>query len=97
MINDNIIYTLPIHIAWQIERSDGFVYIYNIKENQFYYFDNVSKDIWIQIRENKSVGEIIKSLANKYQVEYEAIEEDINEFIEDLKEKELIIEKDVIN
>lgn len=95
MISNNNVYKLPINIAWQIERSEGFVYIYNLKKKQFYYFDNISKDIWMQIKDNKSVGDIKNSIAEKYQVGYEIIEADINEFIEDLEEKELIIEMGV--
>ncbi len=88
------IYRFPIHISWQIEPKEKIVYIINKKNNKFFYFDNVSKDIWLLIEEGFSVSEIISNLSNIYKIDCNELQEDVIEFINQLYEEGVIVEKD---
>ncbi|MEG0619100.1 MAG: PqqD family protein [Bacilli bacterium] len=78
-------------IAWQMEPKDEIIYILNNKKNEFIYFTDVSKDIWLLLNEHKSVRDIITLLSKIYEVEVIDIEEDILQFINNLSKEGVII------
>lgn len=89
-IKDEDIYYFPINISWQIEPSNDLVYVLNKKNNRFFYFQYISKKIWLQIQSKKKIKSIIKDLAIEFDVAYEVIHDDIVDFVKELLQEELI-------
>lgn len=95
-INNRTKFGFPNHIAWQIFPDKSYVYILNLKNMLFIYFDGVSIDIWNNILKGFNVEEIVNDISKKFQVNYEIVKNDVIEFLEDLISKEVIIIKDEI-
>lgn len=85
------IYTFPQYISWQIEHSKDMVYILDKRMSQFYYFDGVSKEMWLLIEKKYSFDEIIKKLHEQYDIEYDMLRTDVIDFLDELLAKGLII------
>ena len=88
--NTNSVYYIPIHLAWQNIKKLNTVYIMDLKNSKFYYFDGVSSQIWNSIIEKKSKQDIIKTLTKEYAIDEEIINSDVTEFMNDLIGKELL-------
>lgn len=85
-------YKIRINTAWQEEKTSGKIYVNELKKGAFYYFDDVSKEIWLLIKDGKTNRDIKSILMNKYDIDYKIISEDVEDFIKDLEEKEIIQE-----
>lgn len=70
---------------------DKIVYILNKKSNKFLHFDGVAKEIWLLIEKNKSVFEIINSIVDTYDVEFEMVKGDVLEFLNQLYTEGVVI------
>lgn len=92
MNNIDKIYKIRLNTAWQEEKTSGNIYIKELKTGTFYYFNDVSKEIWMLIKNRKSIKEIKSILMDKYNIDYETISEDVEEFIKNLEVKEIIEE-----
>ncbi|MBS5824330.1 MAG: PqqD family protein [Clostridium argentinense] len=78
-------------IAWQIEPSQDFIYVLNNKNRKLYWFKDISKDIWLQIGQHKSFNNILETLMEEYQVDYETLYNDVKDYIYELQEEGLVI------
>ncbi len=77
-------------IAWQIEAGQDFVYVLNNKNRKWYFFKELSKDIWLQIEQHKDLNNILKTLMEEYQVDYETLYNDVKDYIYELQEEGLV-------
>lgn len=84
-------YRFTKKIAWQIEPVNDYVYIYNIETQKFIILENLSKEIWLLIKERKSFDDIITYLQKTYAIEEDNLRKDISEFIGNIL-KEGVIE-----
>lgn len=92
-MSDKSTYMFSNTIAWQIEKSEGFVYILDVKNDKTYYLDGVSKDIWMCIDSVLSFENLVKNLQVKYNgVPFETLKQDSSELITNLLALNLIIE-----
>ncbi len=71
-------------IAWQVEPVNDFVYIYNIERGNFIILEDVSKEIWLMIKKDNCLKDIIECISLQYEIEYRDIEEDITDAINNL-------------
>lgn len=71
-------------IAWQVEPVNDFVYIYNLKKSNFLTLEDLSKDIWLMIKEKKNILEITKQITNEYEVDFDIAKNDVIELINNL-------------
>ncbi len=90
MIKKNTLCYSP-WIAWQIQPTLEIVYINNLKTKEFIKFEDVGKDIWIKIGEKKTVESIVAELISEYDAPKNIIIQDVEEFINDLLEKGVLI------
>lgn len=61
-------------------------------ERKLYFgLEGVASFIWEQIKEEKSLGSLVKAIVEEYDISEEAAEKDCIEFIETLSAKNLII------
>ena len=80
-------------IAWQIEQSKGFLYIYDIISHNYFKLDGLAKEIWLLLCEKKTIEEIVQSLSKIYQLDnIIEFEQDVKEFVNDLLINNLIKE-----
>lgn len=83
-LKNDTYFCFPKHIAWQIFPDGSLLYILNIKEQRFIYFENVSIDIWLNINKGMSLYQITQTISEKYDVEPSVVKIDVIEFINDL-------------
>jgi hypothetical protein len=83
-------YEFTNQIAWQIDRLENFVYILNINNGNWFILNDISKDIWLLIAENKNIDEIVNTLSTEYETEFNTIYNDIVEYISELQEEGLV-------
>ncbi|MBU5591837.1 PqqD family protein [Clostridium sp. MSJ-4] len=50
----------------------------------------MSKDIWLQIDQNKCLNDILEVLMEEYQVDYETLYNDVKSYINELVEEGLV-------
>ena len=93
-MNNQTILKYAACIAWQIERTEGFVYINNIKTGDFIYFENVSKDIWLAIDGKNSMSDIVSKIASMYGVEESLVTDDVFEFAAGLCSNGVVVENE---
>lgn len=92
MSNVNKTYNVKINVAWQEEKTNGKIYIKELKTRSFFYFDEVSKDIWLLMNNGSGNEEIKKKLMSKYDVDYDVVSDDVEDFIQDLVAKDIVQE-----
>lgn len=84
--------TLPIviskHISWQNVGSN--VYIFDEVDNQVTKLCDISTMFWNQLLIASSFNEIILSVQEEYEVDYDVVEGDLHEFIGNLVRKKII-------
>ena len=91
MIKIDNIYYFSKYISWQVMPQTDFVYILHNKDNNFYYFDGVSKEIWDLINKKYDFEDIVDHLYKKYKINKNELENDVKDFIEDLKIKGIVL------
>jgi hypothetical protein len=91
-MSKDTIFEFSKSIAWQIEPNKDFVYVLDNKNLIWYFFEDISKDIWVQVTLHKSLNNIIENLMKDYQVDYELIFNDVKNFIIELQEKGLVVQ-----
>jgi len=77
-------------IAWQFESNEEFVYILNNKNRKWYFIDEISKDIWLKIKNNITIKSVTDQLADEYDINYDILLEDVTNYILELQEEGLI-------
>lgn len=92
---DDVQFSFTKYISWQIEPTEGFIYILNHKTNMWIYLKDISKDIWLLIEKKKNISDITNELVEKYQIEFEIIYNDVFNFIEGLHIEGLIIKNEI--
>lgn len=84
------IYRYSPQIAWQQERSRGFIYISDMITHRQFYLENVAKDCWLLINGVHSLKDVIDQLAIDYNAPYEMIKTDTIQLINDLVKNHLV-------
>lgn len=69
---------------------DGETVILNLKDGVYYGLNAVGSRIWQLIQEKKSVGEIIETLLDEYDVDPEQCEREVLALLESLSSKGLV-------
>ncbi|WP_373899154.1 PqqD family protein [Haloimpatiens sp. FM7315] len=67
--------------------------VLNLQDEQVYELKDVEIDIWNGIDELKEFNEISNVICNKYRVDKELVNKDLNEFLNQLMVNELIIKE----
>ena len=70
--------------------SDGEVVILNMKDDVYYGLDQIGGSIWSLIQEPITFGEIVQTLLNEFDVEYQHCFKDVLALLEDMLSKGLI-------
>jgi len=84
-------FSFPIHIAWQSMPPINLIYILNLKDYNFYYFQNVASDIWQLISRGTNFEDLVMQISAKYAVDLSEAKADTEEFIQELIELELVV------
>jgi hypothetical protein len=69
---------------------DGEVVILNMKDDVYYGLDHVGGRLWSLIQEPITFGQVIQTLLDEYDVEYQQCSEDVLGLLEDMLSKGLI-------
>lgn len=77
-------------VAWQLEQTNKYVYIMDLSNQQQYKFNDIAGDIWKMISNKKSMLEIYKEISLIYDAEIKQIQEDVDCFVNQLLELNLI-------
>jgi len=73
---------------------DGELVLLNTKTGEYFGLNDVGTRIWILLKENWSLPEILKSLESQYKVSLDKLLDDVNRFLMDLESCGLVsIEK----
>lgn len=72
------------------EVFDDEVVIIHFDTGNYYSLDKVGTEIWGLIESGASVGEIVESLAHRYDDSHEAMEDAIARFVVELQEEDLV-------
>ena len=85
--------TLSNKIAWQILPNKEFVYVCNLKTRQYYQFDDSAMKMWLSIANNEPISRenLVKIVADYYEIEEIEIKEDVDEFLNSLYQEGLIV------
>ena len=75
-------------VAWQI--YDNVVYIFDDKNRETYTLDGTGLLIWKCIAAGYALNKILKAVAEAYLVDVKLVEQDVVEFIEELKSCDLL-------
>ena len=73
------------------ETIDGEAVIINLMTGRYYSLEEVGVDIWDLIERNTSIAEMVVSLQHHYDTKNHDVEDVLTQFIEQLKEEELIV------
>lgn len=73
----------------KIKERDGIIEIHLL--HVIYYLKEIEIDIWSKINGENTIEQIIQLMSEKYNSSYEDIQQDIIEFILELKNKDLIL------
>lgn len=82
------------HIAWQLERSNNFIYIVNKKNDKDFMLKDIGKDIWLMLEKKFSVYEIVTKFVEEYNEEYNLIYSDVMELLNDLYKEGLVVKNE---
>ncbi len=69
---------------------DGEVVMLSVKNGEYYNLNEVSSDIWQELKESRSFKDLVIQLQAAYDVSYEACEEETRSFLEQTIEKGII-------
>lgn len=81
-------------IAWQIEKTEDFVYIYNNANGQYYILEKIGKEIWLRLCEAVSFEDIVRGISDKYSVDMSIVEEDVRELVNNLLSEHILTMKE---
>lgn len=84
-------YKITTNIAWQIAPTKSFVYICVIGTDTFYKLDGTGMEIWKLLMDNKSETDIVKILSQRYEMPSRIIENDVQDFIQELVSVNIIV------
>jgi len=69
---------------------DGEVVMLSVKNGEYYNLNEVSSDIWKELKESLSFKDLVSRLHDNYEVSYEACELETRSFLEQTLEKGII-------
>ena len=79
---------LPTHVSFPY--IDEAAILLNMHTNQYFLLDEVGRRLWGLVREGKSLRESYQMLLAEFEVEPAALEQDVLELMEKLKEQRLV-------
>lgn len=77
-------------VAWRVYDGEAFMIS---SGNIIHVLNETATDVWMFLEENKTTGEVAAMLAKRYEVDEGTAEKDALELLNDLKNKELVVEK----
>ena len=92
LLTDNCVFSISHTVAWQVEQTNQYVYVMELNSQQAYKFDDVAGDIWKMISERISLYNIYKEICSIYDVTFNEVQEDLDNFIIQLLDCNLIVE-----
>lgn len=73
-----------------IQDIDGEKLIYNMQENSYFALKAISREIWEYLYEGRSLEETLDILLEKYDIDREILERDMESFIHSLIDSRLL-------
>ena len=73
-----------------LEEIDDEVVILDLQENVYFGLNEVAKLVWRGLEEGQTLGEVVDTLVEHFEVEREVVEGDVRSFVDDALAKELI-------
>jgi len=73
-----------------IQKVSDEMVILDSQSGQYYTLNDMATEMLEQLRQNKTVNEVVMSICNEYEVEYDEVHTDLNDMINILVQKELI-------
>ncbi|MCX7716759.1 MAG: PqqD family protein [Endomicrobia bacterium] len=81
-------YKLKQNIAYR--KIGENVYIVDSKNSMLYKLNETASLIWEGISKGESISKIIKKILSEYEIDYQTVKSDVEELIDQLKDKSLI-------
>lgn len=75
-------------IAWRV--VDGEAVILNRDTGWYYSLDKIGTEIWELFTKNKTLEEVMETIAKKYKISLERAKKDISDLLKNLKKENLI-------
>lgn len=92
LLTDNCVFSISNTVAWQVEHTNQYVYVMDLNSQQVYKFNDIAGDIWKMISEQISLYNIYKEICSIYDVTFNEVQEDVDNFIIQLLDCNLIVE-----
>lgn len=77
-------------VAWQQEKTNGYIYVYDQKTKSYFLLEGTGKDIWLGIVKGMTLQELLEKISYKYNVGKDIVIDDIHELINAMLLKGLI-------
>ena len=78
-------------VSWR-DVNDEMVAL-NLKTGEYYTFNDVGREIWLALTDDKSPSDIVEMVIVKYDTERAAAESDVTDFIVGLLDKNVLIDR----
>ncbi|MCX7956954.1 MAG: PqqD family protein [Endomicrobia bacterium] len=82
-------YRISKEVAFR--KIEGEIYIVDVKNSELHKLNDTGSFIWEAINANKTKDYILKKLTQFFDISYEDVEKDFEEFIEELIQKKLLV------
>ncbi len=84
-------FSIPQDVVYQ--DLDGEMVLLNIDSGQYFGIDKVGSHIWQLLERQLSVGEIVRTLLDEYDIQESVCQEQVAEFFQELDSNNLLIVK----
>ena len=81
---------MTINDSLSIRKIGDEIFIFDRKLSRIHSFNKVGSIIWERIKENVDTESIVDSLTKHFEIDRETARKDLNEFIDELKNKKII-------
>lgn len=81
-------------ITWRDVESE--LIVLDLPTGEYYTFNEIGRLTWNLIIDNNTIGSILKTISNEYDMSFENIKKDVNTFITGLLKNNLITKKETI-
>jgi hypothetical protein len=73
-----------------VQDIDGEILIYNMQDNSYFALKAISREIWEYLYEGRSLEETLDILLEKYDIDREILERDMESFVHSLMDSRLL-------
>jgi len=85
-------YAIPGHVSYR--RAGDEVFVYNRKSGRIYSFSDTGGFLWLRLAEGRAISSLPELIVDAYTIDNETAKHDIEKFISDLQDKELLVSVD---